>query len=359
MFLHFLQKGGGNMEIKQLDKWVNDIQVNSTDHADVEVVNHSPLIMIGKGRQGAVLQVNDDICMKVFSNSEDCDREYYALSLGQKTNLFPRIYRKGSDFIAMELVKGVDLREYLQFQPLTPELFAKLINMLIMFKEIGFQRIDLHKRQIFLQLDGNIKVMDVAGMVWRDREYPYPRKLLTSLGEENKALFLTHVLEMAPHVYEEWLYYIQMEELSRQITEVLLSQEPDKETLKNLSNSLLTTDDEKNYVVLLQGLVHKIYKEEWIKLMLARGDDPEKVMEKIDEYWDKREQLVNQAQENHLDEDKYHHDDHKKRHNIRHSEDERQHDSEKHRYRERRFVGEEWREIGERRFVGENWREIR
>jgi hypothetical protein len=81
-----------------------------------------------------------------------------------------------------------------------------------------------------------------------------------------------------------------MEEISRQITELLLPQKPDKNKIKNLSNSLLTTADEKNYVVLLQGLVHKVFKEEWIKTMLARGADPEKVMEKIDAHWDKLEQ---------------------------------------------------------------------
>jgi hypothetical protein len=52
----------------------------------------------------------------------------------------------------------------------------------------------------------------------------------------------------------------------------------------------LTTADEKNYVNLLQGLVHKVFKEEWIKTMLARGADPEAVMAKIDEYWDNLEQ---------------------------------------------------------------------
>jgi hypothetical protein len=81
-----------------------------------------------------------------------------------------------------------------------------------------------------------------------------------------------------------------MEEISRQITALLLPQEPDKNKIKDLSNTLLTTADEKNYVIKLQGLVHKVFKEEWVKAMLARGADPEKVMEKIDAHWDKLEQ---------------------------------------------------------------------
>ena len=283
------------MYIQNLEQWMNNnIKVTNQINADVEVVNNSPLVMMGKGRQGAVFQLTNDICVKVFGNTEDCDREYYALSLGKQTSLFPKLYGKGTLYIVMEIIRGVDLREYLQSQPLTKALSAKLIEMLITFKKIGYERIDHHKRQIYLQSDGSLKVIDVARTIWRDRVYPYPRKLLTSLGEENKAIFMAHVQEMAPELFAEWLHYIRMEEISRQITALLLPQQPDKNKIKNLSNSLLTTADEKNYVNLLQGLVHKVFKEEWIKTMLARGADPEAVMAKIDEYWDKLEQSFEQ-----------------------------------------------------------------
>ena len=283
------------MYIQNLEQWMNNnIKVTNQINADVEVVNNSPLVMMGKGRQGAVFQLTNDICVKVFGNTEDCDREYYALSLGQQTSLFPKLYGKGTLYIVMEIIRGVDLREYLQSQPLTKALSAKLIEMLITFKKIGYERIDHHKRQIYLQSDGSLKVIDVARTIWRDRVYPYPRKLLTSLGEENKAIFMAHVQEMAPELFAEWLHYIRMEEISRQITALLLPLQPDNNKIKNLSNSLLTTADEKNYVKLLQGLVHKVFKEEWIKTMLARGADPEAVMAKIDEHWDKLEQSFEQ-----------------------------------------------------------------
>jgi hypothetical protein len=99
---------------------------------------------------------------------------------------------------------------------------------------------------------------------------------------------------MAPELFAEWLHYIRMEEISRQVTALLLPLQPDNNKIKNLSNSLLTTADEKNYVKLLQGLVHKVFKEEWIKTMLARGADQEAVMAKIDEHWDKLEQSFEQ-----------------------------------------------------------------
>ncbi|WP_240338533.1 hypothetical protein [Peribacillus alkalitolerans] len=277
------------MDLKNLKDLVKDIEVKNMINADVEVINNSPLTMMGKGRQGAVFLLSEEICVKVFGNVEDCEREYVALSMGQHTNLFPKVYGKGPLYIAMEIIKGVDLREFLQSQPLTPELMDKLISMLITFKEIGYERIDHHKRQIYIQPDGSLKVIDVARTIWRDRVYPYPRKLLTSLGDENKEVFLSYVQSVAPELYQEWLHYIEMEELSRKIYQILLNNPSDKKSSKKAINTLLTTIDEQKYALQLESLLHKVFKEEWVKTMLARGVDPDEVMEKIDEYMDGKE----------------------------------------------------------------------
>jgi predicted Ser/Thr protein kinase len=286
------------MDTTYLERCIASIKVRNLVNEDVEVENLSPLPMIGKGRQGAVFQVTEDICVKVFGNTEDCDREYYALSLGQHTNLFPKLYHKGPLHIAMETIKGVDVREYLLSQPLSKELSVKLIEMLITFKEIGYERIDHHKRQIYLQNDGSLKVIDVARTVWRDRVYPYPRKLLNSLGQKNKEIFLAHVQELSPTLYDEWRHYIRMEEIACEIYQVLLeSPGKNKDVVSALSEKLYTTHDEERYVVLMAGLMHKVFKEQWVKTMIARGEDTLKVYEKIDEYWDKQKREFKELKE--------------------------------------------------------------
>lgn len=274
------------MDTEFLKSCMKEIKVYNRLNEDVEVVNKSPLSMIGKGHQGAVFRFTDDICVKVFGNTDDCEREYYALSLGQHTNLFPKVHAKGALYIAMDIVNGVDLREYLQSQPLTEELSMKLIELLITFKKIGFERIDHHKRQIYLQTDGSLKVIDVARTVWRDRVYPYPRKLINSLGEENKKIFLSHVQALSPELYEEWTYYIEMENLSSQLFQQLLSESRDRQELKVSSNILLTPKTDKDEYQKLEDLAYKVFKNEWIKVMLAKGVNLEKIMEKIDDYWD-------------------------------------------------------------------------
>jgi len=282
------ERGNRKVDRETLANLMKNIHVQNMENEDVQVENHTELHMMGKGRQGAVFQLSEEVCVKVFGNEEDCEREYYALSLGQHTNLFPKLYEKGPTFISMEIIKGVDLREYLQSQPLTPELSAKLIDMLITFKEIGFERIDHHKRQIFLQPDGSLKVIDVARTVWRDRVYPYPRKLLTSLGEENKAVFLGHVQAFAPSLYEEWAYFIDMEQQSREILQELMQQPTKKLKKKGKTKILLKTD--KNYSHELENIVYKVFKEEWVKAMLILGHNPDEVLEVMDNYWAAKEQ---------------------------------------------------------------------
>ncbi|MFC0558953.1 hypothetical protein [Halalkalibacter alkalisediminis] len=135
--------------------------------------------------------------------------------------------------------------------------------MLITFKEIGYERIDHHKRQIYLQDDGSLKVIDVGRTVWRNRTYPYPRKLLQSLGVEYRNVFVEHVKELAPELYAEWEYYMKMEERSKNLYNVLENKEKvDTEQLKYETDKLLTTKDSTMHYKSLENLVRKVVKEQ-------------------------------------------------------------------------------------------------
>ncbi|GAA0345175.1 hypothetical protein GCM10008967_39510 [Bacillus carboniphilus] len=253
--------GKKKFKCESIQKQVNKIQIQGFEDVDVSVVNKSDLEMIGKGRQGAVFKVNHKMVVKVYGDIVDCEREYYAMSLGKKTQLLPKIFCKGENFIVMEMVGGVDLREYLQSQPLTKELSYELIKLLITFKKIGYERIDHHKRQIYLQEDGSLKVIDVGRTVWRNRTYPYPRKLLTSLGEY-KNTFLEHVKELAPRLYTEWEYYMHLDEVSREMYHQLQNKSVDIDSISQKTGTLLTSTNAKSLYKGLVGLVRKTIKEE-------------------------------------------------------------------------------------------------
>jgi RIO-like serine/threonine protein kinase len=249
---------------ERIEQEAERIDVQTLENQDVSVENNSSLSMMGKGRQGAVFKINDQWCMKVYGEEEDCEREYFALSLGKDTPLIPNVYCKGENFIVMDMVYGIDLREYLQTNPLTKNLSYQLIQLLIVFKQIGYERIDHHKRQIFLQPDGTLKVIDVGRTVWRNRTYPYPRKLLQSLGEDYKAVFMSHVQEMAPDLHDEWEHYIEMEAVSRKLYHQLEHKGTNLplDSVNEQAMQLLTTKDRKAYYKQLKNLIGKIVEEE-------------------------------------------------------------------------------------------------
>ncbi|MEH7223920.1 hypothetical protein V7112_08870 [Bacillus sp. JJ1566] len=266
-----------NVDCKEIKKYVKNITVQAHEDSEVTVENNNTsLKMIGKGVHGAVFQVNEDVCVKIYGEEDVCARELYALNLGQNTSLFPKVFCSGPNYIAMEMVYGIDLREYLQSQPLTKNLSEKLIHLLTTYKEIGLERIDHHKRHIFVQDDGNLKVLDVGTTVWRNRVYPYPRKLLNSLGNQYQELFLEHVREMAPDLHDEWQEYIEMEKYATELHEKYFAQEditPKKLTKEE--KALLT--DKKEWNSKIDDLVRKVHKEQWIKALTARGMDIEHV----------------------------------------------------------------------------------
>lgn len=260
-------------EIKEL---ISPIKVFAFDDQDVTVENPTSLQLLGKGRHGAVFTINENVCVKIYGEQDVCARELYALSLGQHTSLLPKIYCSGNNFIVMEIIKGIDLREYLQSQPLTKPLSANLVKLLSTFKEIGFERIDHHKRHIFVQEDGSLRVLDVGTTVWRNRVYPYPRKLLNSLGEDYKALFLEHVKEIDPTLYKEWEKYMEMEKLASALYQAHFNHDKiNSKTLRKYTNNLLTKKNEWDSKI--EDLVRKVHKEEWIKALLLKGMNPDEV----------------------------------------------------------------------------------
>ncbi|MCC3355657.1 hypothetical protein [Bacillus sp. REN16] len=264
------------VDCMEIENYVNSITVQAHENAEVTVHNNTALEMIGKGVHGAVFQVNEGVCVKVYGEEDVCSRELYALNLGQHTDLFPKVFCSGAKYIAMEMVYGIDLREYLQSQPLTKNLSVKLIHLLTTYKEIGLERIDHHKRHIFVQEDGNLKVLDVGTTVWRNRVYPYPRKLLNSLGNQYQEMFLEHVKELAPTLYDEWQKYIQMEKYATVLHEKYFSKENFKlKKLKKEEKILLT--GKKEWDSKVEDLVRKVHKEQWIKALTARGVDIEHV----------------------------------------------------------------------------------
>ncbi|WP_134704982.1 hypothetical protein [Ammoniphilus sp. YIM 78166] len=197
-----------NLDLQIIEE-IKKLRVYHRKHADVKVTKACPFPMMGRGRQGAVFQLAEDKCVKVYAREKDCDREYEALFRGQPFPLFPRVFLKGPNYIVMERIQGITLKKFLKKNKLTKDISRSLLHMLNVFKDIQYERIDHHAKHIFIQPEGRLRVIDVARMVGRKTpySYPYPHKLLKSLGTRNRKIFFSHLKELDPDLYEGWVKF--------------------------------------------------------------------------------------------------------------------------------------------------------
>lgn len=160
--------------------------------------------LIGDGKDGEVYQLNSEQCVKIFFLKETKEREYKALRIGQSSPVIPRMFAHGENYIVMEFINGISLSHHLKkHRQISEELTKKLLNMLNEFKELGFTRWDAEARHIFINEEGNIKVIDHKRAFTSSNKVPI--KLLKGL-QKYKLLdeFLHHVKHINPSLIEKW-----------------------------------------------------------------------------------------------------------------------------------------------------------
>ena len=160
--------------------------------------------LIGEGGDGAVYQLSEEVCVKLFHKEKTHKLELEALQLGQSSSVIPRLYGYGSNYIMIEYINGHSLKYYLKKKKILPEWMAeKILYLLDELKAVGFARHDTEIRHILFNEKEDIKVIDLKRALQIDRTVP--TKLLNEIKE---AGFLNEILEhvkrLRPALYLEW-----------------------------------------------------------------------------------------------------------------------------------------------------------
>ncbi|GIO00383.1 hypothetical protein J5TS2_10510 [Brevibacillus halotolerans] len=74
------------------------------ENQDVEVVNPNPVQPIGTEKQAAVFELMNSICAKMSGGLKDCEGKYYALPLGQHSDLLPDSSERDNNDIVMKRI---------------------------------------------------------------------------------------------------------------------------------------------------------------------------------------------------------------------------------------------------------------
>lgn len=171
--------------------------------------------LLGKGHNGEVYLLPDGKVIKIGLNNKSFTGEYRILERVNGNKYFPKISEIGSNYMVRECVHGKILSKHIKKNGMDKNLACKIIDMLKEFEKIKFTKIDIRCKDIFIQEDGELKVIDPKKCYSRQRNFP--RHLSKGLYKLKVLDYFLEVLqEYDSRLYRKW---------SRKITKYIKQRE--------------------------------------------------------------------------------------------------------------------------------------
>lgn len=157
---------------------------------------------LGAGNNGVVYAIARDKVIKIFREEDTCDKEGDILLRVHGNKYFPKIIELGENYIVREKVEGRNLKDIIQEEGLDENTAHKMVDLLLEFKKLGFTRIDTRLKDIYIDEQGNIRMIDPKGFF--TRKMPYPKHLCKGLAKHGGLeKFLSALYEKSPELYME------------------------------------------------------------------------------------------------------------------------------------------------------------
>ena len=134
---------------------------------------------LGEGHNGIVYEVPGNRAIKIFTDKNVCKSEAEILYKVKKSKYFPRIYKNGDYYILRDMVNGKRLDDYIKENGLSQQLIYNLYRLINEFKSLKFTKLDARCRDIYVDKNERLKVIDPK-QCYR-RKVDYPRHLMKGL----------------------------------------------------------------------------------------------------------------------------------------------------------------------------------
>jgi predicted Ser/Thr protein kinase len=183
----------------------NRIKVIHGPSIELIVDNPTELKLVDKGAHGAVFKLSDNKCIKIYAENINAELEAESYRKGQASEMVPRLYEVGANYIIMEFIEGISLYEYLSKKNDVDLIIAKkLLFVLREMKRLGFTRIDSSLRHILVTTDESLKAIDLVYAYVRNDIKPI--KIFTELRNLDLVKpFLEQVKKLDINLYNEWV----------------------------------------------------------------------------------------------------------------------------------------------------------
>lgn len=159
--------------------------------------------LLGEGHNGIVYEVPGNRAIKIFTDKNVCKSEAEILYRVKKSKYFPKIYKSGDYYILRDMVNGSRLDDYIKENGLSQQLIYNLYRLINEFKTLKFTKLDARCRDIYVDKNERLKVIDPK-QCYR-RKVDYPRHLMKGLdGIEVLEQFLDGVYTIDKRKGSEW-----------------------------------------------------------------------------------------------------------------------------------------------------------
>lgn len=159
--------------------------------------------LLGEGHNGIVYEVPGNKAIKIFTDKNICKSEADILYKVKKSKYFPRIYKNGEYYILREMVNGKRLDHYIQENGLSQQLIYNLYRLINEFKALKFTKLDARCRDIYVNENERVKVIDPKQCY--KRKVDYPRHLMKGLeGINCLEIFLSGIYSIDKKTAQEW-----------------------------------------------------------------------------------------------------------------------------------------------------------
>lgn len=159
---------------------------------------------IGEGHNGIIYRMKDGRIIKIFKDKEDGVKEYKILKSVKGNKYFPKVYECGENYMIRDYVSGKGLKDYIRQNSMDRILAMSVIRLLEEFKKLGFTKMDIRCKDIFVQSDGNLMIIDPKSMYTKVKKYPH--RLMIGLNKVGALECFENVLmEERPYLYRKWI----------------------------------------------------------------------------------------------------------------------------------------------------------
>lgn len=164
---------------------------------------------LGKGHNGIVYRLPDGKVIKICYVMKDFHGEAHILKKVRGSKYFPKLYEVGGNYMIRDYVDGLPLNKYIKKNGLSRKLVVDILELLQEFERLKFIKLDIRCKDVFVEPDGRLMVIDPQKFYSKKRDFPqHLSKGLYKLGVLDDFLIILN--QENPSLYRKWVHKIRI-----------------------------------------------------------------------------------------------------------------------------------------------------